>query len=248
MNSILVRVVVPLSAMVALSACANGDGSGRLDSGSAAAPGATIAELDAVAPDGSATSLPPTPPADSSSDNSFSRDLALPPAKDLDELAAAVRSSQLARPVTLSIDRIGLERTAVVSVGVENNGEMEVPGPREIGWYRFGPEPGQPGSAVLAAHIASGGIDGAFRHLDQMEPGDVVHVDSSDGATQSFVVTDVIQVDKTELPFDEMFARSGPPRLALITCGGPFDYQARSYQDNIVVVASLLDEGGDPAA
>ena len=108
-----------------------------------------------------------------------------------------------------------------------------------MGWYRYGPEPGGAGSAVLAGHIASGGIDGAFRHLDRLEPGDRVDVALSDGRLLRFVVTDTVQVGKTELPFDELFARSGPPKLALITCGGEFDYSARSYRDNVVVVAEL---------
>lgn len=29
----------------------------------------------------------------------------------------------------------------------------------------------------------------------------------------------------------------GSPRLTLITCGGPFDAEARHYRDNIVVTA-----------
>ena len=116
---------------------------------------------------------------------------------------------------------------------------MSIPPPREVGWYRYGPEPGGAGSAVLAGHIASGGIDGAFRHLDQLEPGDQVTVAMSDGRRLAFVVSQRVQMDKADLPFDQLFARSGPPQLALITCGGEFDYAARSYRDNVVVVADL---------
>ena len=36
---------------------------------------------------------------------------------------------------------------------------------------------------------------------------------------------------------DQLFTRSGPPRLTLITCGGPFLPEFRSYRDNVVVVA-----------
>ncbi len=163
---------------------------------------------------------------------------ALPPAVDLGELAEA-RAEADVRPLSVTIDRIGLDGVAVQAVGVEPTGEMSIPPPREVGWYRYGPLPGGAGSAVLAGHIASGGIDGAFRHLDRLEPGDPVEVTLSDGRLLRFVVTDTVQVGKTELPFDELFARSGPPKLALITCGGEFDYSARSYRDNVVVVAEL---------
>jgi hypothetical protein len=42
------------------------------------------------------------------------------------------------------------------------------------------------------------------------------------------------------LPLDRLFARDGPPRLTLITCGGPFLPEFGSYRDNVVVVAELL--------
>jgi len=35
-----------------------------------------------------------------------------------------------------------------------------------------------------------------------------------------------------------VFSTTGPARLVLITCGGPFNAAARSYQDNIVVFAA----------
>ncbi|MEZ5407927.1 MAG: class F sortase [Acidimicrobiales bacterium] len=168
---------------------------------------------------------------------------ALPPAADLGELAED-RAKAEVRPLSISIDQLGLDEVAVQAVGVEPTGEMAIPPPKEVGWYRYGPLPGGPGSAVLAGHIASNGIDGAFRHLDRLGPGDLVEVALSDGRRLRFTVTERVQVDKTELPFDQLFARSGPPRLALITCGGEFDYDARSYRDNIVVVAELAPDPG----
>ena len=44
-------------------------------------------------------------------------------------------------------------------------------------------------------------------------------------------------ISKQVLPLDRLFARDGPPRLTLITCGGPFLPEFRSYRDNVVVVA-----------
>ncbi len=164
-------------------------------------------------------------------------DLSLPPARGIDELAAAASASDPV-PSTISIERLGLSGTNVLAVGVESNGEMTVPPPLDVGWYRYGPTPGEPGSAVLAGHIASGGVPGAFRYLDQLEAGDMVTIGFDDGSTRSFIVDELIQVDKTNLPFDTVFARSGPSRLALITCGGEFDYNARSYTDNVVAIAS----------
>lgn len=140
-------------------------------------------------------------------------------------------------PVSIQIDKIGVNSTRIIDVGVAPSGEMEVPPPRQVGWYQYGPAPGGPGSAVLAGHIASGGIDGAFRYLDRLETGDRFTIGFEDGTSRQFEVTDLQQYDKDELPFDQIFTDEGQPRLALITCGGAFDYSARSYEDNVVAYA-----------
>ena len=139
-------------------------------------------------------------------------------------------------PTALTIDGIGVSSATVRPVGVEPDGDMEIPPASEVGWYRFGPRPGEAGSAVLAAHVAYDGVDGVFRRLVDLRPGDGVTVGFADGTTQRFVVTDVVQHDKDELP-DELFARDGEPQVALITCGGEFDSDERSYEDNIVAIA-----------
>ncbi len=42
---------------------------------------------------------------------------------------------------------------------------------------------------------------------------------------------------KTRVPLGALFARTGAPRLTLITCGGSFDRATRSYLANVVVTA-----------
>ena len=163
---------------------------------------------------------------------------ALPPARTLAEVSNS--TVETAEPVSVSIDRLGLDLTTVLAVGTLANGEMEVPPPHQVGWYRFGPAPGQAGSAVLAGHVASDGVDGVFRHLDQLEPGDLITVGFDNGISLVFAVNDQTQINKSALPFDRLFARNGPSQLALITCGGPFNYEARSYQDNVVITADLV--------
>jgi hypothetical protein len=43
--------------------------------------------------------------------------------------------------------------------------------------------------------------------------------------------------DEQALPLDALFRRDGPPRLTLVTCGGPFLPEVGGYRDNVVVVA-----------
>jgi len=115
---------------------------------------------------------------------------------------------------------------------------MEIPEVDEVGWYRFGPHPGDPGTAVLAAHIAYDGVDGVFRHLADLAPGDEILVrPAGDAAVRRFVVDEVVRYPKDDLPAD-VWTRTGPPRLALITCGGDFDPATRHYTDNTVAWTS----------
>lgn len=144
-------------------------------------------------------------------------------------------------PVALSIDGVRVDSAPVIPVGVEPNGEMEIPGAREVGWYRFGPTPTQDGSSVLAAHIAWNGRDGVFRTLADVEIGSLVTVEYEDGSVSRHVVAEVVQYAKDELPLDRVFAKTGPRVLTMITCGGTFNRSLNSYDDNVVVYAEPLD-------
>ncbi len=146
------------------------------------------------------------------------------------------------RPTTLTIDSLGITDAPVIGVGVEPTGAMEVPPADEVGWYRYSPTPGQAGSSILAAHIAYDGEDGVFVRLADVEPGAEIEVTDDEGQTRRYRVETVDQYDKTQLPEDIVFARSGAERLVLVTCGGRFDPNARSYDDNVVVVATPIDQ------
>ncbi len=141
-------------------------------------------------------------------------------------------------PAGLRIPGIGVD-AAVVPVGVDvGTGLTAVPEDiGRVGWYRFGPAPGEPGSAVLLGHVDSHdqGL-GAFFRLSSLQPGDRVVVLLADGSSRAFTVVGRRSYPKTALPV-AVFDRTGPPRLALITCGGAFDRATRHYADNVVVYA-----------
>jgi LPXTG-site transpeptidase (sortase) family protein len=128
----------------------------------------------------------------------------------------------------------------VAPVGIDDRGRMAVPlEVATVGWYRFGPGPGSAaGSAVLSGHVDDREQGyGAFHRLGDLAPGDPVAVDLADGAVASYRVETVTRFPKSDLPVGEVFARDGTPRLTLVTCGGPFDYDVHGYTDNVVVVA-----------
>ena len=144
-------------------------------------------------------------------------------------------------PVRLEIPALGVD-SVVDPVGVAPDGQMAIPEDVDrVGWYRFGPAPGAAGSAVIAGHVddSEQGL-GALAPLREAAVGDDVVVTDVEGTTTRWRVVSREVITKQVLPLDRLFARSGPPRLTLITCGGPFLPEYRSYRDNVVVVAEQV--------
>jgi sortase (surface protein transpeptidase) len=153
-----------------------------------------------------------------------------------------------APPVRVRVGSLGID-APVVAIGVEP-GTVAVAVPDDVsvaGWYRFGPAPGDDGSAVLTAHVDSAAQGaGAFFPLRDAALGAEVVVTSADGAAHRFQVVARRSYRKTELPVGALFTRTGDPVLTLITCGGAFDAATRSYEENLVVYATPID--GPPTA
>jgi Sortase domain len=141
-------------------------------------------------------------------------------------------------PLPVSVDLAGVVINGRVRpIGLEPSGELEIPDESEIGWYRLGSRPGQPGATVLAAHVSWNGALGPFARLGAVEPGTELLIRLDDGTTRTYEVTERAQYDKTSLPENRIWTRDGDEMLVLITCGGAFNPNIRRYLDNIVLFA-----------
>jgi sortase (surface protein transpeptidase) len=129
----------------------------------------------------------------------------------------------------------------VVPVGLDGNGAMAAPEDWfEIGWFRYGPRPGFAGSAALAGHLDTNtGAPATFWDLNKLVPGQEVVYQAEDASRLTFVVDEVATYPWDEVPLDRVFARSGEPRLSLITCGGQWSREHRNYSHRTIVYASL---------
>lgn len=129
--------------------------------------------------------------------------------------------------------------SVVRPVGVAADGQMALPDdPAVLGWYRFGPAPGEGvGSVVVAGHLDSTrhGL-GPLVGLREVGVGDPVSVLRVDGTRRGYTVVDVQRYDRQALPA-ELFSRGGPERLRIITCGGEYLPDRGGYQENLVVTA-----------
>lgn len=126
----------------------------------------------------------------------------------------------------------------IVPVAVLPGGDLAVPdNPQVLGWWQGGARPGsEQGTVVIDGHVdtAANG-PGTLFNLRELRPGDEVAL-STDRGLAKYVIAALRSYPKAHIPA-EVFARSGQPRLVLVTCGGAFDRQTRQYADNIVAYA-----------
>jgi sortase (surface protein transpeptidase) len=101
------------------------------------------------------------------------------------------------------------------------------------------PSPGQPGVAVIAGHIDSAAAGpGALFDLRDLAKGDTIEIVDSLGRISNWTVSSPPETAlKTNLP-SALWVSNGPPKLALVTCGGPFDTATGHYLDNVIVWAT----------
>lgn len=147
-------------------------------------------------------------------------------------------------PVRLTVPRIGV-RTDLTALGLTRGGTLEVPRDgRMAGWYTGAPTPGALGPAVVAGHVTWKAAPAVFFRLGELRRGDRVQVLRRDGSTAVFTVRRTIRVRKDRFPTEQVYGATDHAALRLITCGGRFDDQSGSFEDNVVVLAELTDVTG----
>lgn len=152
-------------------------------------------------------------------------------------LAAA---GDAAPPTRVRIPAIDVD-ARMIPLGLRDDGSIEVPSEAEqAGWWVDGPEPGETGPAVILGHVDSRTGPAVFHRLRDLSAGDVVSVDRQDGTTVSYRVTRIEQHAKDAFPTQAVYGPTEAPVLRLVTCGGSFDRQARSYDENVIVFAEQL--------
>jgi hypothetical protein len=143
-------------------------------------------------------------------------------------------------PMRITIPAIHVNAT-VGELGLNKDGSVQVPsGWYTTGWYKYGPAPGQLGSAVILGHIDSVAGPAVFYELPLLRPGNLINVKLKSGVTVHFAVIGLREWKKTQLPDKLVFGPRSYDALNLVTCGGQFDYSTHHYLSNIVVFAKRV--------
>lgn len=137
----------------------------------------------------------------------------------------------------LVIERLGLD-ARIERVGLDAMHAMASPSSlTTVGWYAGGPLPGQAGDAVIDGHYGLPNDPAVFRNLSALQPGDVIAVIWPDGKRATFRVTATAMIARGASAPADLFAKSGPARLSLITCGGVWLQDQRTYSERLIVSA-----------
>ena len=158
-----------------------------------------------------------------------------------EQLAAAVLPQS--EPKRIRIPAIELEAPFEAPLGVNENREVEVPKSYDtVGWYKYGPTPGELGPSVILGHVDSREGPEVFYDLRELEEGDLSEIDREDGSTAVFEVTRLRTVSQESFPTMEVYGNIDHAGLRLITCSGTFDQGTQRYSHNLIVFARLVTE------
>ena len=165
------------------------------------------------------------------------------PQADSSQTPVTVRSDrrQKVRPAQLDIPSIAVH-TSLLSLGLQKNGEIEVPPLTRAGtagWYHHSPAPGDLGPSVIVGHVDSDSGPAVFYRLASLRAGDRIRITRTDGKVAEFRVTLVRSYLKSRFPTKRVYGAIRKAGLRLITCSGQYVAGAGGYQSNTVVYATL---------
>lgn len=166
------------------------------------------------------------------------------PANEVEQTSPKVEDPVLSEsiPIELSIPKINLKTGFEEPLGVQADGSIEVPkGYTEVGWYKFGPTPGEVGPAVILGHVDSYQGPAVFFLLGQLEIGDEINILRADGSTAAFVVTELERNKQVAFPTEKVYGNIDHAGLRLVTCSGTFNKGVQRYSHNLVVYAKLRE-------
>lgn len=142
-------------------------------------------------------------------------------------------------PSRLLIARIGVD-ARVEARGLDADRNLPAPDRAEdVAWFSQGPQPGSRGNALVSGHVDAWTGPAVFARLSQLRAGDEVVVVNADASRLTFRVTGLRSLGATAHDAS-LFAPAETPRLTLITCSGRWDPLLKSYDQRLLVSATLV--------
>lgn len=145
-----------------------------------------------------------------------------------------------AEPVRLRIPTIGVDAAFEEPLGLQRDQSIEVPVSfTDVGYYKYGPTPGELGPAVVLGHVDSYEGPAVLWSLGELNSGDHIFIDRADGTAATFTVTTLERHEQAGFPTRQVYGDIDHAGLRLITCSGTYDRDRLRYSHNLIVFAEL---------
>ena len=145
-------------------------------------------------------------------------------------------------PVRLKIPSLNIDAPFSAPLGLDDAKEIEVPKDYvSVGYYKFGPTPGELGPAVVLGHVDSFEGPAVLYSLGKLEVGDTIEIERKDGSTAVFSVTEMERNSQNAFPTQKVYGKLNYAGLRVITCTGVYDKNKLRYSHNLIVYAKLVD-------
>ena len=151
-------------------------------------------------------------------------------------------TTRVVKPHTLTSNELWIPSIAVaaqVDSAAITRGSLSIPtNAAHVGQWNGGATMSSPfGTILIAGHVNFGlQGSGALARLAWVRRGDLLELSDRSGQVSSWRATALLTYRKSDLP-KNLFSQTGPRRLVLVTCGGPFDRATHHYLFNVVVIA-----------
>jgi sortase A len=148
--------------------------------------------------------------------------------------------TQYSDPARLIIPSLAID-ASVQYLGINTLGNMMAPSNfTDVGWYKYGPAPGNVGSAVVDGHVDNGlGLAGVFKNIDTLKVGDALEVRTVNGSLLHFTIYNVELYPYKSVPADLLFNKNDGAYLNLITCDGAWVAGQDTYDHRLVIFSRL---------
>lgn len=141
-------------------------------------------------------------------------------------------------PKVITIPAISV-KGYIQSVGIDQDGLIAVPTNVHLaGWYINSVRPGEEGLSIMDGHKDGTTLGGIFKNVEKLKKGDNLSIEYGDATIKEFKVVDVKKVS-IEDAFDLMYEKREAieRQLNLVSCGGRYNKEKRTYDDRIIVIA-----------
>jgi LPXTG-site transpeptidase (sortase) family protein len=146
-----------------------------------------------------------------------------------------------AHPRRLIIRKLGIN-AIILPVGAIR-GAMDAPASAwDVGWYNESAKPGSgTGAMLLDGHVNDAlGSPGVFANLQSLTEGDELQIERGDKQIFAYAIKKIQAVPIADVDMKALLAsiEDGEEGLNLITCGGRYNYQTKTYDHRVLVFAT----------